>query len=168
MMNATMLRKSRLFVTTILFLVTGVKGMTTSVEGYWQTIDDKTDEVKSIVRTWIEKDGTLKGRIVKIFPKEGEDPDPVCDKCKGTLKDRRIIGICFSPTIRCLQVPAALQTKRPLQWAIQRNWRCREPGAMMGCTFPSPERRWSRAALRLFGPVPTGKVRGARAIPGYG
>ena len=65
-----------------------------SVEGYWKTIDDKTNEVKSIVKIW-QEDGTLKGRIEKLFPKPGEDPDPVCDKCKGDKKDKKILGMVF-------------------------------------------------------------------------
>jgi uncharacterized protein (DUF2147 family) len=63
--------------------------------GFWRTIDDKTGEVKSIVKIWTAQDGTLKGRIEKIFPKEGEDPDPVCDKCKGDRKDQPVLGMEF-------------------------------------------------------------------------
>jgi len=63
--------------------------------GYWKTIDDKTSEVKSIVKIWLDQDGTLKGRIEKIFPKPGEDPNPVCDKCKGDKKDQPVLGMEF-------------------------------------------------------------------------
>ena len=70
-------------------------GESVSPEGYWKTIDDKNGEVKSIVKVWVDESGELNGRIVKIFPKEGEDPDPVCDKCKGKLKDQKIIGMLF-------------------------------------------------------------------------
>ncbi|MCP4147119.1 MAG: DUF2147 domain-containing protein [bacterium] len=63
--------------------------------GMWKTIDDKTKEVKSIVKIWKHEDGTLKGRIEKIFPKPGEDPDPKCDKCKGDKKNQRILGMEF-------------------------------------------------------------------------
>ena len=62
--------------------------------GLWKTIDDDTKELKSIVRIWNE-DGILKGRIEKIFPKPGEDPDPKCDKCKGDKKNKRVIGMIF-------------------------------------------------------------------------
>jgi len=64
-------------------------------EGTWKTIDDKTSEVKSIVKIWKTQEGTLKGRIEKIFPKPGEDPNPVCDKCKGDKKDQPILGMEF-------------------------------------------------------------------------
>ncbi len=65
-----------------------------AVEGYWKTIDDNTKEVKSIVKIW-QDEGVLKGRIEKIFPKPGEDPDPVCDKCSGDKKDKKILGMVF-------------------------------------------------------------------------
>jgi uncharacterized protein (DUF2147 family) len=63
--------------------------------GYWKTIDDKTGEVKSIVKIWIAEDGILKGRVEKVFPKEGEDPNPICDKCKGDRKDQPVLGMEF-------------------------------------------------------------------------
>jgi uncharacterized protein (DUF2147 family) len=61
--------------------------------GYWKTIDDKTAEVKSILKVWIAPDGTLKGRVEKVFPKPGEPPDPKCDKCKGDKKDKPVVGM---------------------------------------------------------------------------
>ena len=52
----------------------------TSIVGKWKTIDDKTNEPKSIVQIY-EKDGKYFGQIKELFRKPGEDPDPVCDKC---------------------------------------------------------------------------------------
>ncbi len=66
-----------------------------SPEGYWKTIDDKTNEVKSIVKIWKHTDGTLKGRVEKIFPKPGKDPNPLCKKCKGDKKDKPVLGMEF-------------------------------------------------------------------------
>ena len=51
-----------------------------SIVGKWKTIDDKTNEPKSIVQIY-EKDGKYFGQITELFRKPGEDPDPVCDKC---------------------------------------------------------------------------------------
>ena len=65
-----------------------------NAEGYWKTFDDKTKALKSIVKLW-EDNGEMKGMIVKLFPKKGEDPDPKCDKCKGERKDKRILGMEF-------------------------------------------------------------------------
>jgi uncharacterized protein (DUF2147 family) len=60
--------------------------------GRWKTIDDATGEEKSIVQIWIE-DGVLFGKIDSLFIKEGEDPYPVCDECKGENKDKPILGM---------------------------------------------------------------------------
>jgi uncharacterized protein (DUF2147 family) len=49
-----------------------------SIVGKWVTIDDGTNEEKSVVEIFEQK-GRYYGRIVKIF--STEDPDPVCDKC---------------------------------------------------------------------------------------
>ncbi len=50
------------------------------ITGLWKTIDDETNQPKSIVKIYIQ-DGKLYGDVVKLFRKEGEDPDPICDKC---------------------------------------------------------------------------------------
>ncbi len=60
--------------------------------GKWKTYDDETGELKSIINIW-EEDGVLFGKIEQIFPKPDEDPDPLCDKCTGELKDQPIIGM---------------------------------------------------------------------------
>ncbi len=52
----------------------------TSIVGNWKTIDDETNEPKSIIQIY-EKDGKYFGQITELFRKPGEDPDPVCDKC---------------------------------------------------------------------------------------
>lgn len=51
-----------------------------SIVGKWKTIDDKTGEPKSIVEIF-EKDGKYFGQIKELFIKEGDNPNPVCDKC---------------------------------------------------------------------------------------
>lgn len=48
--------------------------------GKWKTIDDETGDEKSVVEIY-ERDGKLYGKIIKLFRKPGEDPDPICDKC---------------------------------------------------------------------------------------
>ncbi|OGR21107.1 MAG: hypothetical protein A3J85_01915 [Desulfobacula sp. RIFOXYA12_FULL_46_16] len=52
----------------------------TSIVGKWKTIDDKTGEPKSIVEIY-EKNGKFYGQIKELFIKEGDNPDPTCDKC---------------------------------------------------------------------------------------
>ena len=61
--------------------------------GKWKTIDDKTHEVTSIVALWIDDQGQLRGKVDKVIPKTGEDPNPVCKKCKYENKDKPINGM---------------------------------------------------------------------------
>jgi uncharacterized protein (DUF2147 family) len=60
--------------------------------GYWKTIDDTDHSVRSIVEIF-EKDQMLFGKIVQIFPHEGNKPN--CDKCSGEFKDKPILGLQF-------------------------------------------------------------------------
>ncbi|MEM1008993.1 MAG: DUF2147 domain-containing protein [Myxococcota bacterium] len=62
------------------------------VFGVWKTIDDKTKKPKSLVRIY-KKNGKLKGKIIKLFRKPGQDPNPLCKKCQGKLKNKPIIGM---------------------------------------------------------------------------
>ena len=77
----------------LLFLSTGAgKAQNNTIWGKWKTIDDKTKKPKSIVEIY-EQEGKLYGRIVQLFLEPGEDPDPVCDKCKGEQKNKKILGM---------------------------------------------------------------------------
>ena len=64
----------------------------TSPVGKWKTIDDETNQPKSIIEIF-EKDGFLYGKIEKLFRKTEEDQNPKCDKCSGSQKDQLIIGM---------------------------------------------------------------------------
>jgi len=63
--------------------------------GTWRTIDDKTNEENSMVEIWKDSSGHLRGKIIKIYPKPGEDPNPLCTKCEGEKKDLPIVGLEF-------------------------------------------------------------------------
>lgn len=60
--------------------------------GMWKTIDDETNQPKSIIQIF-EKDGQLYGKIERLFRKVHEDQNPKCDKCSGDKKDQLIIGM---------------------------------------------------------------------------
>lgn len=65
---------------TILLLALSLSVSAQSVLGKWKTIDDETGKPKSVVE--IYKNGnTYEGKIIKLFTKEGANPDPICDKC---------------------------------------------------------------------------------------
>lgn len=62
--------------------------------GIWRTIDDETKTERSIVEVTLVN-GELQGRIVKIFFRPDEKPDPVCEKCEAERKDKPVIGMTF-------------------------------------------------------------------------
>ena len=64
------------------------------IEGKWKTIDDETNEPKSIVNIF-EKDGKYYGKIIELFIKEGDNPKPTCDKCDedDPRKDQPTLGM---------------------------------------------------------------------------
>ena len=65
-----------------------------TVVGKWQTIDDNSGEVRSIVEIF-ENGEKVFGKIVKLFPKPTEDPDPLCDKCdsEDPRYNKKVIGM---------------------------------------------------------------------------
>ena len=64
------------FISTISFIV-----YSQDVIGYWKTIDDNSGDTKSIVHVYKKTNGEIEGKVVKLFRKPGEDPDPVCEEC---------------------------------------------------------------------------------------
>ena len=78
----------------ILFMAIVCPSLGQDVKGKWKTIDDETNEPKSIVEVF-ERDGKIFGKIVKLFRKPGEDQDPVCDDCEedDPRYKKKIIGM---------------------------------------------------------------------------
>jgi len=63
-----------------------------SPEGRWTTIDDRSGQVRSVVRVHIE-DGELRGHVEKIVPRPGEEEDPVCTRVRGERRNQRVVGM---------------------------------------------------------------------------
>ena len=76
---------------TTIFLSTSLFSQA-EVFGQWITIDDQTGRKKSVVDIYQEQ-GKLFGTIKQIFPLEGEDPDPVCEKCSDARKNQKVLGM---------------------------------------------------------------------------
>lgn len=85
-------RKTTFF--SLLFLLVGLAQVSAQdIFGKWKTIDDETGKAKSIVEIY-EKDGKAYGRVTQLLNRSAdEDPNPVCDKCKGARKDKKVIGM---------------------------------------------------------------------------
>ncbi|MEM7677969.1 MAG: DUF2147 domain-containing protein [Myxococcota bacterium] len=63
-----------------------------SPEGEWTTVDDSSGKAKSIVKISRAADGKLLGHIVKVLDEDAE-PNAVCVKCKGELKNKPMQGL---------------------------------------------------------------------------
>ena len=65
-----------------------------SIIGKWKTIDDETNEPKSIVEI-TERDGKIYGKIIRLFRGPDEDPDPLCTECpEGDSRyNKQVLGM---------------------------------------------------------------------------
>lgn len=61
--------------------------------GLWKNLDDVSGKPRALVRI-TESNGTLQGKIEKVFLAAGEEPNPKCDKCDGALKNTPGRGSC--------------------------------------------------------------------------
>ena len=59
--------------------------------GTWQSIDDKTQKIKSEI-TIADNGGVLTGRIAKLLRKDAKQ-DGVCDLCTDDRKGKPILGM---------------------------------------------------------------------------
>jgi len=66
----------------------------TSILGKWKTIDDETNEARSIVEIF-EKNGKYYGKVIKLFRQPNEDQDPICEECapEDERYKKKIIGM---------------------------------------------------------------------------
>jgi uncharacterized protein (DUF2147 family) len=64
------------------------------IVGRWKALDEDLRTTRAIIDIDIDGQGQqIVGRIVELLVGPGEDPDPVCEKCQGTDRDRRIRGL---------------------------------------------------------------------------
>ena len=78
----------------VLVCFAGIASAQAPILGKWKTIDDETNEPKSIVEIF-EKNGKYYGKITQLFIKAGDNPNPLCDKCddEDPRKDQPIQGM---------------------------------------------------------------------------
>ena len=77
----------------ILFTLIGQISYSQNIVGTWKTIDDETNQAKSVVQIWKAEDGMYYGKIIKLFdPKKQES---ICDKCdpKDARYKQKVIGM---------------------------------------------------------------------------
>ena len=59
--------------------------------GRWNTVDDKTGEIKSEIQI-TDNAGVLSGNVTKLLRKDAKQ-DEVCDKCSDDRKDKPILSM---------------------------------------------------------------------------
>lgn len=62
------------------------------VIGIWKTIDDKTNQLSSLIRL-DEKNGELIGTVTELIPSPGETLVTHCNLCKDERKGKPIVGM---------------------------------------------------------------------------
>lgn len=73
-------------------LASEARAESTSPVGLWKNIDDASGKPRALIRI-AESNGTLQGKIEKVFPGPSEDWNPKCEKCEGALKNVPVIGL---------------------------------------------------------------------------
>ena len=66
-----------------------------NITGQWKTIDDETGKARSVVEIYRGNDGKYYGKVVKLFPEPGEDPNPLCTECSknDSRYNKPVIGM---------------------------------------------------------------------------
>ena len=92
---ATLTRKASIVITVVIAVALGAASSTRAAEpsgaGLWEQSDSKGH-----VAGWFlifEHDGFYDGALVKMFPKPGENPNPICQKCTGDQKNQPWLGL---------------------------------------------------------------------------
>lgn len=79
----------------LIILILSTPGFAQSpILGKWTTIDDTSGKPRSVVEI-VEKGSEVFGRIIKLYPNPGEEPDPICDKCPEDDErfKKKVIGL---------------------------------------------------------------------------
>ena len=79
---------------TILILVSSAAGHTQSIEGRWITYHEQTGSPLSVIEI-VKSGNSIEGRVSQIFLEPYQGKDPICAKCTGERKDKKVVGMNF-------------------------------------------------------------------------
>ena len=65
-----------------------------SVEGRWTTYNEQTGSALSVIEI-VKSGNSIEGRVSQIFLEPHQGEDPICTKCTGERKNKRVIGLDF-------------------------------------------------------------------------
>ncbi|MEY2863825.1 MAG: hypothetical protein RLY58_1532 [Pseudomonadota bacterium] len=66
---------------------------TTSIEGVWRTIDDRTGFARALVKIQKTPDGQYHGMITRVLPRPDYTPKKTCQNCPKPFTDQPIEGL---------------------------------------------------------------------------
>jgi uncharacterized protein (DUF2147 family) len=74
-------------------LAAGQAGAAESLVGTWNTVDDKSGKVRSVVEIY-DQGGKLYGKITSLAePTDAQGKPKTCTKCTGADKDQPVVGL---------------------------------------------------------------------------
>ena len=82
-----------------LLLPAAAWSQSTSPAGLWRNIDDATGKPRALIRI-TDTQGTLQGRIERVFLAPGEDQNPKCVKCEGANRGVPVVGLVILSGLR--------------------------------------------------------------------
>ena len=84
------MKKTKMLLVAMVLFATQVMAQT-PILGEWITIDDATNEQKSVVRIYQAEDGKYYGKIIQLF--EENALEAVCEACTGEDHKQPIVGL---------------------------------------------------------------------------
>lgn len=93
-MRALKVKPKQSVTTAILILISGITIHAQSVEGKWTTYNEQTGSPLSVIE--IQKSGnSIEGWVSQIYLEPFQGEDPICSKCEGDRKNKKVIGMNF-------------------------------------------------------------------------
>jgi uncharacterized protein (DUF2147 family) len=78
----------------ILVVISGITIHAQSVEGKWTTYNEQTGSALSVIEI-IKSGSSIEGRVSQIYLEPFQGEDPICSKCDGDRKNKKVIGMNF-------------------------------------------------------------------------
>lgn len=78
----------------LLFICLSLSGHTQTVEGTWATFNEETGSLLSTIEI-VKSNNSIEGKVSEIFLEPFQGDDPICMKCSGERKNRKVINMNF-------------------------------------------------------------------------
>jgi uncharacterized protein (DUF2147 family) len=86
--------KAKKSVTVIIMILVSLSTFGQPVEGKWTTYHEQTGAPLSVIEI-VRSGNTIEGKVKEVFIQPDQGEDPICLKCPGERKDKKVIGMDF-------------------------------------------------------------------------